>query len=172
MEFSNELFPKVVELTLILVSYITGPDGHIDLDRFSQAEAISDLFHAVLSTCGDCPFLANVKFLWKAVSTALATIEGETTDGNILTNTQITHEGPLRSLNALNHVSFQYLRPLLDESMLGLHEIHAHLRAQALPADMLLRCQDVLLICEMLCTVLQHPTTPRRPNALEERLQP
>ena len=65
MEFSNELFPKVLELTLILVSYITGPDGHIDLDRFSQAEALSDLFHAVLSTCGDCPFLESVKFLWR-----------------------------------------------------------------------------------------------------------
>ena len=172
MEFSNELFPQVVELTLILVRYIIGPDGHIDLDRFGQAEALSDLFHAVLSTCGDCPFLESVKFLRKAVSTALATVEGDTNDGTILTNTTVNHEGPLRSLNALNHASFAHLRELLDESMLGLHEIHAHLRAQGLPADMLLRCQDALLICEMLCTVLQHPTTPRRPDALAGRLQP
>ena len=123
MHFPDSMFSQIVEFTLIIIRYLTDDTGRIDLDRFSQIEALSDLFYAILTTCGDCIYLSSIKFLWKSFATALATIEGENGDESIQTITTSDHHGPLRALTALDHPCFDYLRQLLDEAITGLHHL-------------------------------------------------
>ena len=123
MHFPDSMFSQIVEFTLIIIRYLTDDTGRIDLDRFSQIEALSDLFYAILTTCGDCIYLSSIKFFWKSFATALATIEGENGDGSVQTITTVDHHGPLRALTALDHPSFDYLRQLLDEAITGLHHL-------------------------------------------------
>ena len=98
MDFSQVMLSQIVELALLIGRFVTDDHNRIDLDRFSQIEAVSDVFYAILTACGDCLSLANMKLVWKAAATALATIESESGDGPILAITQVNHYGPLHSL--------------------------------------------------------------------------
>ena len=60
MHFPDSMFSQIVEFTLIIIRYLTDDTGRIDLDRFSQIEALSDLFYAILTTCGDCIYLSSI----------------------------------------------------------------------------------------------------------------
>ena len=78
MEFSAVELEIAVELTSLLVCFMMDDDHHLDLDRISQVESISSAFFAILQACGACDFLLNVKLVWKAAATAIATVEAET----------------------------------------------------------------------------------------------
>lgn len=109
------------------------------------------------------------QILLESCATALATIEGENGDGPIQTITTIDHHGPLRALTALDHPSFKILRPLLDEATTGLHHLQAYLRAQDQPDDFHDRCQDCILLCELVCHTMGRPHTPHRADHLNMR---
>ena len=86
MDFSQTMLTQVIELTLLLGTYVTDQEHRVDLDKFATLEAIRDTFHAVLTACGDCLSLSSLKLVWKAVASTLATVESEASDSPILTH--------------------------------------------------------------------------------------
>ena len=123
MEFSAVELEIAVELTSLLVCFMMDDDHHLDLDRMSQVESISSAFFAILQACGACDFLLNVKLVWKAAATAIATVEAETGMDPAATIPTINHEGPLRRpLTVLDHL--EYVHGLLPEATTGLYTLH------------------------------------------------
>ena len=113
MEFSQVELAIAVELTLLLVRFMMDDDHHLDLDRMAQVESVASVFFAILQACGACDFLLNVKVVWKAAATAMATVEAETGMDPAATIPILNHEGPRRPLTVLDHLQYAYVHGLL-----------------------------------------------------------
>ncbi|CAK9048936.1 unnamed protein product [Durusdinium trenchii] len=101
-----------------------------------------------------------MKLYWKACASALATIEHETGNGHAETITEIEHNGNLRSLEVLQHPSFQYLTNILDDCIDAMHHILDYLRLRGHSDDLQNQGRDCQLLLEMICCIMNHPHTP------------
>ena len=158
MEFSAVELEIAVELTSLLVCFMMDDDHHLDLDRMSQVESISSAFFAILQACGACDFLLNVKLVWKAAATALATVEAETGMDPAATIPTINHEGPLRPLTVLDHLQYAYVHGLLPEATTGLHDIEAFLTIDH--PDLRRRVEDTILILATVSRIMNQDFSP------------
>ena len=167
MYFNDSLLAQAVELTLILLNYVTGDQGSIDLDRLEEIESCVELCYSILSICGDALYLTSLKLYWKAAASCIATIEGDTGDGVVRTPTTI-EVGHIRALSTLQHPDHEHLQIHLAESISFLHHVQAFLRAGAHHTAFLDRNQDCLLILANACQFLGHPHTPQHINNVHQ----